>query len=94
MTVSALQNTETPSKTQTRVVRLPDPALAHMIRMRGQGYGWEDAAVYLRRQGILISNADIRRFFLGPKCTSAPDAAGASHRDPGPISSVVKAAGA
>lgn len=26
--------------------------------------------------------------------TSAPDAAGASHRDPGPISSAVKAAGA
>lgn len=72
MTVSALSNTETLSKTPTRVVRLPDPALAHMIRMRGQGYGWEDAAVYLRRQGILISNADIRRFFLGPKRTSGP----------------------
>lgn len=81
MTVSALQNTETLSRTPTtaaatvvpaRVVRLPDPALAHMIRMRGQGYGWEDAAVYLQREGILVSNADIRRFFLGPKRTTAP----------------------
>lgn len=77
MTVSAASNTETPSKTQTRVVRLPDPALAHMIRMRGHGYGWEDAAVYLRRQGILISNADIRRFFLGPKARRPGGVSGA-----------------
>lgn len=81
-------------ETPTRVVRLPDPALAHMIRMRGQGYGWEDAAVYLRRQGILISNADIRRFFLGPKARRPRMPAGASRSDPGPISSVEKAAGA
>jgi hypothetical protein len=54
-----------------RVVRLPEPALAHMIRMRGQGYGWEDAAVYLQREGILVSNADIRSFFLGPRRTTA-----------------------
>ena len=52
-----------------------------MIRMRGEGYGWEDAAVYLQRLGILVSNADIRRFFLGPKRTSGP-LSGATKSEP------------
>jgi hypothetical protein len=54
-----------------RVVRLPDPALAQIIKLRGQGYGWEDICVLMQREGLLVSKYDVRRFVLGPQCTTA-----------------------
>jgi hypothetical protein len=54
-----------------RVGRLPDPALAQIIKRRGQGYGWEDICVLLQQEGILVSKSDVRRFILGPKRTTA-----------------------
>lgn len=74
MTVSQAQETEKPIRKLSepvRVVRLPDPALGRLIALRGQGYGWEDICVLMQREGILVSKSDVRRFILGPQCTTA-----------------------
>jgi hypothetical protein len=62
---------ETPSNTVATaeilpVTRLSDPALALLIRLRGQGYGWEDCCVLLQREGLFVSKSSVRRFILGP----------------------------
>ena len=59
------------------VVRLSDPALALLIKLRGQGYGWEDCCVLLQREGLFVSKSSVRRFILGPEARRPPETAGA-----------------
>lgn len=77
MTLISHAETETLSEHRYRsvshsVAACPDPALALIIKMRGQHYGYEDICVALQREGFLVSKTAVRRFILGPKRDGLP----------------------
>lgn len=65
MTVSAAQNTETPSKHRR------DPVLEVMSNLRAQGLGHEDLYVILKSRGFSVSRGECRRFVI-PQTHDAP----------------------
>lgn len=72
MTLKSHAETQTLSEHRYRsvshsVAACPDPALALIIKMRGQHYGYEDICVALQREGFLVSKTAVRRFILGPR---------------------------
>lgn len=86
MTLNSQPETQTLSEHRYRSVSYsveacPDPALAMIVQLRAKGLGWEDICVSLQRAGFLVSKTAVRRFFLGPRRTTAPPR-GASQAGP------------